>query len=55
MTSINGHSVNTSVMTDLGFVDLERIEVLKWSSRNTYLVEIPLRGVVNLVTKRPTR
>ena len=28
VTSVNGHSVNPSIMTDMGFMDLERIEVL---------------------------
>jgi outer membrane receptor protein involved in Fe transport len=28
VTNINGHSVNPSIMNDMGFMDLERIEVL---------------------------
>ena len=29
VAAVNGHSVSESVMSDLGFIDLERIEVLK--------------------------
>ena len=53
VTSINGHSVNTSVMNDMGFIDLERIEVLK-GPQGTLFGRNSVGGVVNLVTKRPT-
>ena len=53
VTSINGHSVNTSVMTDLGFIDLERIEVLN-GPQGTLFGRNSVQGVINLITKRPT-
>ena len=53
VTSINGHSVNTSVMTDLGFIDLERIEILN-GPQGTLFGRNSVQGVINLNTKRPT-
>ena len=53
VTSINGHSTNTSVMNDMGFIDLERIEVLK-GPQGTLFGRNSVGGVVNLITKRPT-
>ena len=53
VTSINGHSVNPSVMTDLGFIDLERIEVLN-GPQGTLFGRNSVQGVINLITKRPT-
>ena len=53
VTSINGHSVNTSVMTDLGFIDLERIEILN-GPQGTLFGRNSVQGVINLITKRPT-
>ena len=53
VTSINGHSSNTSVMNDMGFIDLERIEVLK-GPQGTLFGRNSVGGVVNLITKRPT-
>ena len=53
VTSINGHSVNPSIMTDMGFMDLERIEVLN-GPQGTLFGRNSVAGVINLITKRPT-
>ncbi len=53
VAAINGHSVNEGVMTDLGFIDLERIEVLS-GPQGTLFGRNSVAGVVNLVTARPT-
>ena len=53
VTSVNGHSVNPSIMTDMGFMDLERIEVLN-GPQGTLFGRNSVAGVVNLITKRPT-
>jgi len=53
VTSVNGHSVNPSIMTDMGFMDLERIEVLN-GPQGTLFGRNSVAGVINLITKRPT-
>lgn len=53
VTSVNGHSTNVSYMNDMGFMDLERIEVLK-GPQGTLFGRNSVAGVVNLVTARPT-
>ena len=53
VTNINGHSVNPSIMTDIGFMDLERIEVLN-GPQGTLFGRNSVAGVINLITKRPT-
>ena len=53
VAAVNGHSVSESVMSDLGFIDLERIEVLK-GPQGTLFGRNAVAGVVNLVTARPT-
>jgi outer membrane receptor protein involved in Fe transport len=53
VTSINGHSVNPSVMNDIGFMDLERIEVLN-GPQGTLFGRNSVAGVINLITARPT-
>ena len=49
VTSVNGHSTNVSYMNDLGFMDLERIEVLK-GPQGTLFGRNSVAGVINLVT-----
>ena len=53
VAAVNGHSVSESVMSDLGFIDLERIEVLK-GPQGTLFGRNAVAGVVNLVTARPS-
>ena len=53
VTSVNGHSTNVSYMNDLGFMDLERIEVLK-GPQGTLFGRNSVAGVINLVTARPS-
>ena len=53
VTSINGHAVGSSALTDTGFHDLERIEVLK-GPQGTLSGRNAVQGLVNLVTARPT-
>ncbi len=53
VTSINGHSVNPSIMNDMGFMDLERIEVLN-GPQGTLFGRNSVAGVINLITARPT-
>ncbi len=53
VTSFNGHSVYASALTDVGFHDLERIEVLK-GPQGTLSGRNAVQGLVNLVTARPT-
>ena len=53
VTAINGHSVNDSVVADTGFMDLERVEVLK-GPQGTLYGRNAANGVINLITARPT-
>ena len=53
VTSVNGHSTNVSYMNDMGFMDLERIEVLK-GPQGTLFGRNSVAGVINLVTNRPS-
>ncbi len=53
VTSINGHSANANIITDMGFLDLERIEVLN-GPQGTLFGRNSVAGVINLITKRPT-
>ena len=53
VTAVNGHSVNDSVVADIGFFDLERVEVLK-GPQGTLYGRNAANGVINLITARPT-
>ena len=53
VTNMNGHSVGTGQFVDLGFMDLERVEVLK-GPQGTLNGRNSVQGVINLITKRPT-
>ena len=53
VTSFNGHAVYASALTDVGFHDLERIEVLK-GPQGTLSGRNAVQGLVNLVSARPT-
>ena len=51
--SINGHGINASAFGELGFLDVERVEVLA-GPQGTLFGRNAVAGVVNLVTARPT-
>ena len=53
VTAINGHSVNDSVVADIGFFDLEIVEVLK-GPQGTLFGRNAANGVINFITARPT-
>ena len=53
VTSMNGHSVGTGAFYDLGFYDVERIEVLK-GPQGTLFGRNAVNGVINVITARPT-
>src|SRR5210317_1204638 len=53
VTAVNGHSVNDSAVADTGFMDLERVEVLK-GPQSTLYGRNAANGVINLITARPT-
>ena len=53
VTNMNGHSVGTGQFVDLGFMDIERVEVLK-GPQGTLNGRNSVQGVINLITKRPT-
>ena len=52
VTAMNGHSVNTSTVFDIGFYDVERVEVLK-GPQGTLYGRNAVSGVINLITARP--
>ncbi|MDA7829755.1 TonB-dependent receptor [Gammaproteobacteria bacterium] len=53
VTAVNGHSVNDSVVADIGLFDLERVEVLK-GPQGTLFGRNAANGVINFITARPT-
>ena len=53
VTSSNGHSVGNSTLSDVGFFDIDRLEVLK-GPQGTLYGRNAVGGVINYVTSRPT-
>ena len=53
VVSTNGHDAGTSSFADIGFFDVERVEVLK-GPQGTLFGRNAVVGVINTVTKRPT-
>jgi outer membrane receptor protein involved in Fe transport len=51
--SVNGHGINGSAFGEIGFLDVERVEVLA-GPQGTLFGRNAVAGVVNLVTARPT-
>jgi outer membrane receptor protein involved in Fe transport len=54
VTAINGHNYNSSSIADIGFFDVERIEVLK-GPQGTKFGRNAVAGLINMITARPTR
>ena len=53
VTASNGHSYNSSTIADIGFFDVERIEVLK-GPQGTLSGRNAVAGLINMITARPT-
>ncbi len=53
VTASNGHNYNSSSIADIGFFDVERIEVLK-GPQGTKTGRNAVAGLVNMITARPT-
>ena len=53
VTAINGHNYNSSSIADIGFFDVERIEVLK-GPQGTKFGRNAVAGLINMITARPT-
>lgn len=53
VTSSNGHSINNGMLSDIGFFDVDRVEVLK-GPQGTLYGRNAVGGVINYVTTRPT-
>ena len=53
VTSSNGHSINTGQVSDIGFFDVDRVEVLK-GPQGTLWGRNAVGGVINYITARPT-
>ncbi len=53
VTASNGHNYNSSSIADIGFFDLERVEVLK-GPQGTKFGRNAVAGLINMITARPT-
>ena len=53
VTASNGHSIGNSTVTDMGFFDIDRLEVLK-GPQGTLYGRNAVGGVINYVTTRPS-
>lgn len=53
VTASNGHNYNSSSIADIGFFDVERIEVLK-GPQGTKTGRNAVAGLINMITARPT-
>ena len=52
VSAINGHSVTNSILSDAGFLDLDRVEVLK-GPQGTLNGRNAVGGLINYIPKRP--
>ena len=52
VSAINGHSVTSSILSDVGFLDLDRVEVLK-GPQGTLNGRNAVGGLINYIPKRP--
>lgn len=52
VTATNGHSVNNGIFSDIGFFDVDRVEVLK-GPQGTLFGRNAVGGVINQITTRP--
>jgi len=53
VTASNGHNYNSSSIADIGFFDVERVEVLK-GPQGTKFGRNAVAGLINIITARPT-
>ena len=53
VVNMNGHEYGSSTISEIGFHDIERIEVLK-GPQGTLSGRNAVQGLVNIVTARPT-